>query len=170
MPMARYYRWITVCMPKQVCLLQTWNAESAMAQVWDTQVRSRGITSRERRPNRTVQSSEPGRFAVGAGLQLAQAPHLIVKSIFPNAAWRLNRRALKAASLARPLTPSPRQIRSLVDRSSERSNPVLDNLRHRESDRSRERCGRSSKYLTGEVSFPFRPASLVPAFSSGSLS
>lgn len=49
-------------------------------------------------------------------LQLAQAPHQIVKHIFPNAAWRLNRRALKAASLARPLTPRPREIRSLFDR------------------------------------------------------
>lgn len=42
MPMARYYGWITVYMPKQVWLLQTWNAESAMAQVWGTQVRSQG--------------------------------------------------------------------------------------------------------------------------------
>lgn len=28
---------------------------------------ARGIASREQRPNRTVQSSEPGRFAVGPG-------------------------------------------------------------------------------------------------------
>lgn len=33
MPMASYYGWITVCMPKQVGLLQTWNSESEVYQV-----------------------------------------------------------------------------------------------------------------------------------------
>ncbi len=31
--MASYCGWITVCMPKQVSLLQTWNSASAVYQV-----------------------------------------------------------------------------------------------------------------------------------------